>query len=105
MRQLISELDAYFTLLIGIVADHVSTRMALTRDYVVEKNTVVVWLVSRELWLIFDCVTWLLSVAASIWIMRRWKYENRWLILLYFIVGGWIRISMATMNMLLWAFF
>ena len=102
MKPWISEVEAYLLAVIGVAADHVTTGLAQSKPNIFEGNPNTVWLMQRGLWLPFDAALLIISIGLSAVIMRRWKFPNRWVILLFFVVSFVLRGGAAVNNLLLW---
>lgn len=101
MKAWISEFEAYALAVIGVIADQLTTRLAISNPYIFERNPNVIWLMEKGLWAHFDAALLIVSIGISAVIMRKWKFYNRWVILLFFVVGFVLRFG-AAMNNLCW---
>jgi len=102
MRPWISEVEAYVMAVIGVAADHLTTRLATAKPNIFEANPNTLRLMESGLWLPFDVALLLGSIGISVVIMRRWRYSNRWVILLYFATCFVLRFGAAVNNLLWW---
>jgi len=102
VKQHISELEAYLLAVIGVVADHLTTRLAQSKPNIFEVNPNTVRLMERGLWLPFDVAILFGTIGISVVIMRRWKFPHRWVILLFFAVCFIVRGGAAVNNLLWW---
>jgi hypothetical protein len=80
---------SYILLIAGSILDHGSTMLGLSvGGSLAEANPLVGWMISSDLWLLFD-----LSMLTSIILLthlacRRWRNGNAWMLLVYpFLVG------------------
>jgi len=91
---------SYILVLVGVVGDQVSTRVALSTPYLYESNPFSVKLMTMGLWLPFDLVLLLVGIAIPWMIMRRW---GKCAVLVYPFLYGAIRFAAAVWNIsLLW---
>uniref|UniRef100_A0A6M3LSN9 Uncharacterized protein n=1 Tax=viral metagenome TaxID=1070528 RepID=A0A6M3LSN9_9ZZZZ len=102
MKQHISELEAYLLAVIGVAADHLTSGLAQSKPTIFEANPNTARLMEAGLWLPFDVALLLGSIGISAFIMRRWRFPHRWVILLYFVVGFILRGGAAVNNLLWW---
>lgn len=93
------EKKAYLVATVGILGDHLSTRLALTRPYTCEANQHTIWLMERGIWLPFDLLLLLATVGIPILIMRRWTFRGRWATLSFPILLGSARLCAAMWNL------
>ena len=95
----ILEKVSYLLATVGILGDHLSTRLGLTKPYAYESNTHTIWLMENGIWLPFDLFLLLITVGISFTIMRRWTYKGRWAVLAVPILLGSARLFSAIWNL------
>jgi len=93
---------AYLVATVGILGDHLSTRLGLTRPYAYEANPHTIWLMNRGIWLPFDLLLLLTTVGISALIMRRWKFKGKLAVLAVPILLGSARLCAAIWNFCLY---
>jgi len=98
------EKTAYLMVTVGILGDHLSTRLGLMRPYAYETNPHTIWLMERGIWLPFDLLLILTTVGICALIMRRWSFRGRWAVLAVPIVLGSGRLCAAIWNLCLYLF-
>jgi len=96
---LIPEKVSYLLATVGILGDHLSTRLGLTKPYAYETNPNTIWLMDKGLWLPFDILLLLATVGISSLIMRRWTFRGRWAVLAVPILLGSARLCFAIWNL------
>ena len=102
MRPWISEVEAYLLAVIGVTADHLTSRLAQAKPNIFEANPNTVRLMDAGLWLPFDVALLLGSIGISVVVMRRWRFPHRWVILLFFVTSFILRGGAAVSNLLYW---
>ena len=102
MKPLINEVEAYLMAAVAVILDHVITWMVMKNPYVREANPNTSYLMSIGMWGVFDAAVLVASIAASAYILRKWSFENRWVILLYFVAGAVIRMAAVLSNLMIW---
>lgn len=102
MKPWISESKAYLLAAIGVAADQLTTRLALSKPNIVEANPNTIRLMKQGLWLPFDAAILVGTICISTVIMRRWKFPHRWVILLFFVTAFIMRFGAAMRNLLWW---
>ncbi len=93
------EIGAYLLLVAGVVGDHFSTGLALTRQNIYETNPIALNLMNAGLWLPIDVALILMSVAASYVILRVLKKPIANYILVYPALAGVIRLIVTVWNL------
>ena len=100
----IPEKISYLLATVGIIGDHLSTRLGLTKPYLYETNPHTIWLMEKGIWLPFDLLLLLATVGTCFLIMRRWTFKGRWALLAVPIVLGSGRLYAAIWNLHLYLF-
>jgi len=100
----IPEKISYLLATVGILGDHLSTRLGLTKPYLYESNPYTIYLMEKGLWLPFDLILLLATVGISFHIMRRWTFRDRWAVLAFPILLGSIRLCSAIWNIYLYLY-
>lgn len=95
----IPEKISYLLATAGILGDHLSTRLGLTKLYTYEANPYTIWLMEKGLWLPLDLLLLLATVGISFTIMRRWTFRGRWAVLAVPILLGSARLCSAILNL------
>jgi hypothetical protein len=93
------EIGAYLLLVTGVVGDHFSTGLALSRQNIYETNPVALGLMQKGLWTITDVALILVSVAASYVFLRVLKKPFSNYILVYPALAGVIRLAVTLWNL------
>ncbi len=96
------EKTAYLVVTVGILGDHLSTRLGLMKPYAYESNPHTVWLMDRGIWLPFDLLLLLTTGGISVLLMKRWNFRGRWAILVFTILLGSARLCAAIWNLYLY---
>jgi len=94
----LTEKISYLLATVGILGDHISTKLGLTKTYVYETNPNTIWLMEKGIWLPFDPLLLLATVGIPALIMRRWSFKGRWAILAFPMVLGSARLCAAIWN-------
>ncbi|MCK4266030.1 MAG: hypothetical protein KAX31_02045 [Thermoplasmata archaeon] len=95
----IPEKVSYLLATVGILGDHLSTRLGLTKSYVYESNLHTIWMMEKGIWLPFDFLLLLITVGISFLIMRRWTFRGRWAVLALPILLGSARLCSTIWNL------
>jgi len=98
----IPEKISYLLATAGILGDHLSTRLGLTKPYLYESNPYTIWLMEKGVWLPFDLLLLLATVGISFTILRRWTFRGRWAVLAFPILLGSTRLCSAILNLYLY---
>jgi hypothetical protein len=92
---------AYLTVLIGIVGDHISTRIGLLCPRIGELNPFTVYLRQNGLWLPFDVFLLVVSLGLPALLMRKWSFRGRWAVLAFPVIFGLARLFAAMHNIIM----
>jgi len=95
----IPEKISYLLATAGILGDHLSTRLGLTKPYAYEANPHTIWLMEKGIWLPFDLLLLLATVGIPTLIMRKWSFKGRWAILSVPMLLGSARLCAAIWNL------
>ena len=98
------EKTAYLVATVGILGDHLSTRLGLMNPDVYEANPYTIWLMQRGNWLTFDLLLLLAAVGIPALIMRRWTFKGRWVMLVFPALLGSARLCAAIWNFIQYLF-
>lgn len=97
-RRLSLEVFAYILLVMGILGDHLSTVVALTRSYIYEANPFTVQLMARGLWLPFDLILMAAGIAVPYLLIRLTGRPFFKALLAYPIIHGAVRLGACLWN-------
>ena len=86
---------------VGIIGDHLSTRIALCQPQIREVNPFTLFLFQNNLWLLFDVFMMAVSLGVPYILMRKWSFNGRWAVLAYPLLFGMGRLAAAVHNLLL----
>ena len=92
------EAFAYSTLIIGILGDHLSTSIALSRGYVMEANPMALGLMQQNLCVLTDILLIIVSIAATFISLRIMKNPMARATLILPIVVGLLRLAVTFWN-------
>ena len=92
---------AYKLVTLGIILDHLSTRIGLMNPMIKEFNPFTVMLSQQGLWLPFDIFMLYISVGLPALIMQKTNLAGRKVILLFPLLFGVARLGAAVHNMAL----
>lgn len=90
---------AYGLFGVGSAADQMSTRYALSFTGIYETNPVAAYMMRYGLWQVFDAMILLATIFICGMMMRRWKFPDRWVLLLFPMVIGLFRLGAAFWNL------
>jgi len=92
---------AYLTALVGIVGDHLSTRIGLISPRIQELNPFTVYLRLNGLWLLFDFFMLVVSLGLPALLIRKWSFRGRFAVLVFPILVGSARLFAALHNFMM----
>ena len=92
---------AYIVATIGIVGDHVSTRVAITHPLIVEANPFTLLLRRYGLWLPFDILLLALCLGVPALVVRSFRFEGKRAIMAIPLLVGAARLFATSYNVLL----
>ncbi len=92
---------AYKLVTLGIILDHLSTRIGLLNPMIKELNPFTVMLSQRGLWLPFDIFMLCISVGLPALLIQKTNLAGRKVILLFPLLFGVARLGAAVHNMAL----
>jgi len=92
------EAFAYAIMIIGVVGDHISTSIGLSRDYLQESNPIALMLMNNNIWLQTDIILILVSILGAYTFQRVVKSPSSRIVLLLPIICGIIRLGVAFWN-------
>ncbi len=95
------EVAAYFTLVLGVLGDHVSTGVALAKQNVKEANPMALSLIQRGLWNWADLALILVSIFATYLILRAVRNPFSRVMLLFPAMAGVVRLVVTFWNLTL----
>jgi hypothetical protein len=92
------EAFAYAIMILGVVGDHISTSVGLSRDGIRESNPIALSLMNNGIWIQTDIILILVSVLAVFSLKRVIKSPSSGIILLLPVMTGLIRLGVAFWN-------
>jgi hypothetical protein len=92
---------AYKLVTLGIILDHLTTRIGLLNPKIKEFNPFTVTLSQRGLWLPFDIFMLYISVCLPLFIIQKTNLAGRKVILLFPLLFGVARLGAALHNIAL----
>lgn len=92
---------AYLTAMVGIVGDHLSTRIGLLSPRIQELNPFTVYLRLNGLWLPFDIFMLAASLGLPALLIRKWSFRGRFAVLAFPILVGLTRLFAAIHNVMM----
>jgi len=97
MRRVILEASACLLLILGVLGDHASTMMVLSKPNTYEANPVAAHLMELDLWLPIDILLMAAGLAIP-YLMTRIDGRLR-ILFIYPLIQGLLRLSMALWNL------
>ena len=92
------EIFAYSTLILGILGDHLSTSIALSKENIIEANPMALSLMQQNLWIQTDIILIIVSIAATFTSLRIIKNPMARATLILPIVVGLLRLAVTFWN-------
>ena len=92
------EVLAYSTLILGILGDHISTSIALSRENLVEANPIAFNLMQQGLWVQTDLILIIISIAAAFISLRIFNNPLSRITLIFPLVCGLLRLAVTFWN-------
>jgi hypothetical protein len=92
----------YLILVVGSILDHGSTMFGLAlHNNLAEANPLVNWMISKNLWLLFDLSTLIFIISLTRLALLSWKDRGTRMILAYPFILGVARMAAGLWNLLL----
>lgn len=92
----------YLILIVGSILDHGSTMFGLAlHNNLAEANPFVNWMVSKNLWLLFDLSTLIFIISSTRLALLNWKDRGTRMILTYPFIVGVARMAAGLWNLFL----
>lgn len=92
------EISAYIMLVIGVIGDHFSTGIALTRENIYESNSIVLRFMQNGLWVPIDVTLIVFSVLSTYFLIRVLKKPLAQYLLIFPVLTGLIRLLVTFWN-------
>jgi hypothetical protein len=92
------EVFAYFTMILGVLGDHISTSIALSRENYIETNPVALNLMQNGIWVQFDAFLIITSVIATFMLLRTVKNPLVRLVTIFPFIIGLLRLVVTIWN-------
>lgn len=96
-----TEKGAYGLLTIGVVLDQISTRIALSTNRLYESNPFSRYLMEQGTWLLVDAFLFMIITGGMFIILQKWKFRNKWAILIFPYLFGFFRFMAGIWNLYL----
>ena len=92
------EAFAYAIMILGIVGDHISTSVGLSKASIQESNQIALTLMGNGVWIQTDIILIVVSILAVFTLQRVVKSPSSRIILLIPIICGLVRLGVAFWN-------
>jgi hypothetical protein len=92
------EVFAYFTMVLGIFGDHLSTGIALSKEGFIEANSMALSLMQKGIWVQTDAFLILISISVTFTSLRIVKNPLARLILVFPFLIGLVRLVVTLWN-------
>jgi hypothetical protein len=92
------EAFAYAIMILGVVGDHISTSVALSRDYIRESNPIALSLMDNGIWIQTDIILIVVSIFAVFALQRVIKNPSSRMILIIPVICGLVRLGVTFWN-------
>jgi hypothetical protein len=93
------EFSAYLFLITGVIGDHLTTGIALTRENIYESNQVALNLMQNGLWVPLDAILILISILIPYILIRVLKQDVAQYLLIPPLFAGLIRLIVTFWNL------
>lgn len=93
------EAFAYAIMILGVVGDHISTSIGLSRDYIRESNPMAIGLMNNSIWIQTDIILIVVSILAVFTLTRVIKSPSSKMILLIPVICGLVRLGVTFWNL------
>ena len=92
------EAFAYAIMILGVVGDHISTSVGLSRDYVRESNPIALGLMDNGIWIQTDIILIVVSILSVFTLLRVLKNSSSRIILILPVICGLVRLGVTFWN-------
>ena len=92
------EAFAYAIMILGVLGDHISTSLALSRNYVQESNPIALSMMNNGIWIQTDAILIVVSILAAFVLQRVIKNPSSRMILIIPLICGLIRLGVTFWN-------
>jgi hypothetical protein len=93
------EAFAYAIMILGVVGDHISTSVGLSRDYVRESNPIALGLMDNGIWIQTDIILIVVSILSVFTLLRVLKNSSSRIILILPVICGLVRLGVTFWNL------
>lgn len=93
------EAFAYAIMILGVVGDHISTSVGLSRDYIRESNPMALGLMGNGIWIHTDIILMVVSILAVFTLTRVIKNPSSRMILIIPVICGLVRLGVTFWNL------
>ncbi len=94
----------YLLPVVGYIIDQVSTRISLSNPVLQELNPLTEHLLQAGLWLYFDAAVVIAIISSTYFIVRKWGFRYRSLVLLTPLTYGLMKVLTGISNFILYFF-
>jgi hypothetical protein len=92
------EAFAYAIMIMGVIGDHISTSIGLSRGSLQESNPIALSLMNNNTWIQADAILIIVSILCVYALQRVLKSPSSRIILLFPIICGLVRLGVALWN-------
>lgn len=92
------ETFAYAIMILGILGDHISTSIGLSRTSIQESNPIALMLMNNNIWIQTDIILIIISILGAFTFQRVVKSPSSRIILLLPIICGLVRLGVTFWN-------
>ena len=92
------EAFAYTFMILGVIGDHISTSVGLSKSYLKESNPIALMLMNNNVWIQADLILIIVSILGVFTFQRVVKSPSSRIILLLPIICGLVRLGAAFWN-------
>jgi hypothetical protein len=92
------ERASYIILIIGVIADHISTSIGIKSLNLIESNPITRYLIQNDSWLIIDLLLILCIFYISSHLINSNKGKNFSFLYLYSLISGLVRLYASFLN-------
>jgi hypothetical protein len=93
------EVLAYAILILGVVGDHISTTIGLSRDYVRESNPIALGLMDNGIWIQTDIILIVVGILSVFTLLRIVKNSSSRIFLFFPVICGLVRLGVTFWNL------